>query len=275
VPSPTPRRVSRRRFLKVAGGVALAAGGVGYWQMGEAHKLLVERRTLALPRWSADGFRIAFLTDNHLHSERTLERALRAVDLAAQEKPDLILIGGDTVDLHNRQTPGYITRYFDAVRQTKIPALQTVGNHDYWCAYPEEILRMLKDSGVPLLRNQVREVEGVHILGIDDGIMGRDKHDTLAARHDKNVIAVFHEPDFVDRIDRRASLMLAGHSHGGQIKAPFFDAIKLPRGARKYVEGYFPQTPVPLYVSRGVGTGGPDVRLFCPPEVTILTLVSA
>ncbi|MBX3095238.1 MAG: metallophosphoesterase [Fimbriimonadaceae bacterium] len=272
----TRKQISRRRFLQGAGGVLLAGAGLAWWEKGEAHRLTVERSTLALPRWSADGFRIAFLTDNHLSSDVAVDRAIRALNLAQTEKPHAIVIGGDTIDNHTRQTKGFIDRYFAAVKESGIPAFITLGNHDYWTFDTQTVIGYLcGDKTIRPLRNQTVEVDGVLLHGIDDGIAGRDKHNRLAARHDKNVVAIFHEPDFVDRIDVRASLMLAGHSHGGQIRLPYMSPMRLPRGAKQYIQGFFPSAPVPLYVSRGVGTSGPDIRTFCPPEVTILTLNSA
>jgi predicted MPP superfamily phosphohydrolase len=85
-------------------------------------------------------------------------------------------------------------------------------------------------------------------------------------------VTLFHEPDFVERVDPRSSLMIAGHTHGGQVCWPWGSAVHLPKGGRKYQKGFYAHTKVPLYVSRGVGTVGPDYRCFAPPEVSVLTL---
>jgi predicted MPP superfamily phosphohydrolase len=84
---------------------------------------------------------------------------------------------------------------------------------------------------------------------------------------------MLHEPDYVDDVTpAECSLQVSGHSHGGQMCLPFGRPLSLPRGARKYFGGFYPDAKVPLYVSRGVGTIGVDLRFFCPPEVTVLTL---
>ena len=88
----------------------------------------------------------------------------------------------------------------------------------------------------------------------------------------KSLLALFHEPDFVSEVPKHVSLQVSGHSHGGQICLPGGYAVHTPFGAKKYKSGYYPDARVPLYVTRGVGTTGPDYRLFCRPEVTILTL---
>jgi predicted MPP superfamily phosphohydrolase len=69
--------------------------------------------------------------------------------------------------------------------------------------------------------------------------------------------------------------MLAGHTHGGQIRLPLFGPVALPELGRKYVEGWFRFGRLQLYVNRGLGTVGVPIRLNCPPEIALLTLRSA
>ena len=66
--------------------------------------------------------------------------------------------------------------------------------------------------------------------------------------------------------------MLGGHSHGGQIKLPFFGPLILPPMAEKYSEGLYRLNHMQLYVNRGIGTVGLPFRLNCPPEITVITL---
>jgi predicted MPP superfamily phosphohydrolase len=89
------------------------------------------------------------------------------------------------------------------------------------------------------------------------------------------VIVLWHEPDAVDLLPSGAHLMIAGHSHGGQWRFPWGWTPMTTRNGRKYIEGFFPDAPTPLYVSRGVGTTGPPARLGALPEVSILRLMSA
>jgi len=136
------------------------------------------------------------------------------------------------------------------------------------------VLEAFRHAGIRILRNETLDVDGVSIAGIDDGLFRRDRHDFLEPTQDRNVVALFHEPDFVDRVDQRASLMISGHTHGGQVCWPWGRAVHLPNGGRAFQRGFFEETKVPLYVSRGVGTIGPDFRFFAPPEVSILSLTS-
>jgi len=69
----------------------------------------------------------------------------------------------------------------------------------------------------------------------------------------------------------RPAAILAGHTHGGQIRLPFYTPY-VPYGSGRFVAGWYKDTVAPLYVARGVGTVGIHARLFCPPELPVFTL---
>lgn len=268
---PDPKTVTRRRILRTAvyGGLAFTAGV----QWFEADRIKLERQSLKLKRWRADGFRVALLTDLHANNTRETQRALRAIRMAAEEKPDVMLFGGDFLNSSTDETFANVAKVLDVVDDAGMPSFAVLGNHDYWIPAVSRLIDTFRGRKTQLLRNDLVRVDDVTVWGIDDGIAGRDNHE-LESRHrdDPSLLALFHEPDFVSRVDRRIGLMLAGHSHGGQMCLPFGVALHTPRGAWRYIAGHYPQARVPLYVSRGIGTVGPAYRLFCPPEVTILTL---
>jgi hypothetical protein len=94
------------------------------------------------------------------------------------------------------------------------------------------------------------------------------------------IVLLCHAPDYVDDLlptpaGRALSLMLSGHTHGGQIRIPLIGATSLPPLGHKYVEGWFRFGNLQLYVNRGLGTVGLPVRFNCPPEITLFTLRSA
>lgn len=266
------RHISRRTLIK--GAILAGLGGTAVFQYGSRHRLEVRKESLTLPKWKADGFRVGFLSDFHVHSKVQIEPALEAMRLVVTERPDVILMGGDYLNA-SKSLP-HVESFLRQIETNRIPTYTVLGNHDFWSGDVAGLIGRLGDSSVKLLRNEVVEVDGVTINGIDDGIQGKDRHDRLEKRHDSgSILAVFHEPDFVDRVDSRVSLMLAGHSHGGQVCLPFGKPLNLPRGARTYWDGFYPNANVPLFVSRGVGMTGPQVRAFCRPDVSILTLRGA
>jgi len=269
------RKISRRKFLKGTVGATLLGGTGLYFESKSAYRLGVNHHDLVLPRFDADGFKIAHLTDFHANNKAKADRAIQAIELAMLEKPDLVVITGDFVDGSQDSVLDQLRRVVRHLSNFDCPVVSVLGNHDYWVPAPRKVFDILESGNMKLLRNELFEVGGVKIAGIDDAIAGRAKHHFVGLAGDKNVVALLHEPDFVKDVDDRASLMLSGHSHGGQICLPGGWHLHTPFGARKYIQGFYPNAKVPLFVSRGVGTIGIDSRTFCPPEVAILTLKSS
>lgn len=266
-------KVTRRQFLI---GLAAAGVGVGCYQFGDRERLSLEKHELRLPKWDADGFQVAVLADLHADDPRRTERAMSAVKLAIEQKPDLIVLSGD----HASSTEDYVLNQIkctlDLFHEARCPVVGVMGNHDYWGSQPEKLIDVPHRSPITLLRNQSFEVDGVTIAGVDDALMKFHRTDFMRRAHaSKSTLALLHEPDFVTVMPDHVSLQISGHSHGGQICLPFGISLHTPRGARTYIEGFYSDAQVPLYVTRGVGTTGPDVRLFCKPEVSLLTLRSA
>lgn len=90
-------------------------------------------------------------------------------------------------------------------------------------------------------------------------------------------IMLAHNPDSVEELsDPRVGLMLSGHTHGGQVVLPLVGAPIVPSShGQKYVSGFKQGPTTMVYISRGIGTISPPVRLNCPPEVTFITLCAA
>ncbi|HMS54793.1 MAG TPA: metallophosphoesterase [Fimbriimonadaceae bacterium] len=269
---------SRRDLLKAAcfGAATGAVGKFGFDAYTD--RLVVERKTLSLPRWTASGLKVALLADMHANRPRAVQRARRALDLAAEERPDCVVLAGDFIDFTRSAIEDDAAMILEPIRNLGVPVLAIMGNHDYWSMVPERVVAALKGAGAQLLRNEVVEVGGVAFAGVDDAIEKRHNLDFFGAgRFDKNLVVLMHEPDIADEMPRHISLQLSGHSHGGQVCLEKGKPIFPPPLGEKYVAGFYQEgeAPVPLYVTRGVGTTGFDIRFRCPPEVSILTLTSA
>jgi len=90
------------------------------------------------------------------------------------------------------------------------------------------------------------------------------------------VVLLSHNPDVAENLrDPRVGLMLSGHTHGGQVYLPGYGAPIVPSAfGQKYLQGLVRGPACPVYISRGVGTVSPPVRLFCRPEIVLLTLTA-
>ena len=173
-------------------------------------------------------------------------------------------------------------RCVEILREIVCPLRYAVmGNHDYVLG-PVQIRAELAKASIPLLLNQHIAIERagqqMWLAGVADPVISQpDLRLALPEQPDGPVILLAHGPDFADTVvaDPRGALvdlMLAGHSHGGQICLPIVGALTRPAGAKKYFEGLYRVGAMQVYVNRGIGTVGLPFRLNCPPEISLFTL---
>lgn len=259
---------------------ALVAAGVGtlvYGALVEAKRLVLERRELRLKRWPKKlaGTKIALLADLHVRTEYSITLAARAVRMAIEAKPDYFLLPGDLIA---RWDCGVLEKV-EGVLAPLVPysdrVIISLGNHEYHNGSPEPLVDLCRAMGFKVLRNEAWRHGGITWAGIDSANECRSEARITmeaALALGPPIVVLWHEPDVVETLPDGAALMVSGHSHGGQFRFPGGFTPMHTLNGRKYVRGYFPNAPTPLYVSRGVGTTGPPSRLNCPPEVSLLTL---
>jgi uncharacterized protein len=281
-------RFSRRNFI-VGSGV-FAAGMVLYSGEFARHEVDIVNRTIGIKRLPGafHGFRIVQLSDFHLDEFTEpyfLERVVKRVnDLEA----DLVLLTGDFI------TRGSVTffaahhaafRCAEILRMLAAPQVYAVlGNHDV-AVNASLVLEALTQFHIPVLVNKYVAIERsdsrLWLCGLEDpGTSHPDMNQAVPETPDAPVILMAHEPDYADTVMQHprgkfVDLMLAGHSHGGQVRLPWAGPLILPPMGQKYVQGHFHFDQMQLYVNRGLGTVGLPFRLNCPPEITVLTLQPA
>ncbi len=261
-------------------GLALGLAGAGmlvYGALYESNRLVVERHTLRLKDWPErlSGYRIALLGDFHLRDPYSLILAKRAIAEALEAEPDMVALVGDFVGSWTGRNVGMLTELLEPLLLMNGSVVTVPGNHDHRGRSIEILSMILDELNIKLLRNESWKHDGITWVGVDSARESMD--DPVAAMKGIRgpAIALWHEPDLVDELPPGCALQLSGHSHGGQFRLPFGFTPMHSDFGRKYVQGFFPSTPTPLYVTRGVGTTGPPSRFLCPPEVAILTLVPA
>lgn len=270
-------QISRRRFLLGAGAIGAAIGADAFGL--EANRVLLSRHNVAvrsLPS-SLDGLRIAQVSDLHLPGNQLAARA--ALDLLRSERPEVVVLSGDMTE--SGQAAAEMGEFAAAARGT-LGTVAVLGNWEYRARVVGQAARAVyRAAGVDLLVNQAKVLEiggtGLALVGLDDILSGQP--DIAAARAglppDVVEVWVVHEPEFADQISpdssENAAMLLAGHTHGGQIRIPFLPPVK-PVGAGRFLEGWYRDTVAPLYVSRGVGTTGVPARFRCPAELPVFTL---
>jgi predicted MPP superfamily phosphohydrolase len=235
------------------------------------HEVLVSR----LPE-SFDGYRIAFLTDTHVASFVRRDFYAEIVKQTMKFDPDLILFGGDFV--HWQKDIALMAEVLMSELRARDGVYAVLGNHDYW-ANADAVIATLTARGVRFIHNRSvplrRGRDRIMLLGIDEIYRGKPDVDAAFAAVDPGVprIGLSHHPDVIDMLEgRHLDLLLCGHTHGGQIRFPFFGSVVVPsKHEARYASGFHRVEDVLLYVSRGIGAI-PPVRILCKPEVATFTL---
>lgn len=215
-------------------------------------------------------FRIGFLTD--LHCSETVPPALisRAVQLLLDERPDLIILGGDYVTWRDRR---FIEPAANLLAPLTAPhgVIAVLGNHDD----DRDMPAALSAKGMTVLRDQRTRItrlgETLELAGVRYWTRNPADIARIVRGASPHLVLVAHTPQrLVEAAALNVPLVLSGHTHGGQIVLPGLGAI----AARRFpvVAGTGRLENTAAFVSRGVGTVYLPVRINCPPEVAVITL---
>jgi len=269
--------LSRRAFVRscLAAGVGVATGGAAYGYFYGRSILDVTRVTVPVfdlpPRLA--GLRIGLLTDVHCSEFVSPETIRRAADALRAASPDLIVLGGDYVTWGDRQ---YINPAAEALDGLTAPygAFAVLGNHDDDRDVPAALTRhgfeVLKDART----ERVVAGEMLSIVGIRFWTRRSSSISPLVRPAGGTVLLLAHDPRRIaEAVELDVPLVLSGHTHGGQVVLPVVGAV----AARKFPVAYglLQQRRTTMFVSRGLGTVYVPIRINCPPEVAILTLMPA
>ncbi len=270
------------RLLKVPVGWAverLAAPFVR-WDVArlETPEVTVEIRDLP-PEFA--GYRIGLVTDLHRGPVVPAWWLEQVAERATALAPDLVVLGGDFVSHAKSDLDGLEP----VVARFRAPdgVVAVLGNHDHWVG-PETVAATVERAGVTLLLNQHRLLHrgagAIAVAGVDDFAHGAIRLDEAlgGVAPETPRILVSHNPDLIEYLPAglRVDLMLAGHTHNGQIHWPLIGPLTVPSqfGAR-YLHGLKRVGETWLYVSAGVGTAPVPMRWGNPPELPVIRLVSS
>jgi predicted MPP superfamily phosphohydrolase len=279
--------LSRRRFLALGGSVLASAATVGVyaWQV-EPHWVEIVRRVMPVEHLPPvlDGKTVLQVSDIHVghrvSSAYLIETFQQARDLA----PDFVMITGDFVSYRSAREYGELARVLRHLPNGRLATVGALGNHDYGFGWREvdvadRVTRVAEDAGVRVLRNDVQMFAGLQVAGLADMWSPEFGPDGARATLGSIVpgqptIVLAHNPDIQDlpMWDGVRAWVLAGHTHGGQVKPPFLPPPILPVQNKRYTAGEFAISPGrTLYINRGVGYLT-QVRFNVRPELTLFTL---
>jgi len=259
-------------------GFALASWGV-FVRRRAVRVRTIDVPIRGLPR-AFDGYRIAHLSDLHIGALCPREDAERWSRTVASLDVDLVALTGDYV------TTGDAFHRDIAELAGSIPSrdgvIAVMGNHDYF-GDGEALVAKLREHGVEVLRNERTEIQRggdrLEVAGVDDTWSRRaNVRRALEGRAEGSPLVVLaHDPQLFPALHAHgASLVLSGHTHWGQIAVPFLETrFNLSARVYRYHADLYREGDAWLYVSPGLGTTGPPVRIGAAPEITILRLGAA
>src|SRR3954451_3191391 len=281
------KKWSRRTFIKKIVGslltiVATGTGGYYYAREIEPKLLDINRHSIThsyIPK-GFDQFKIIQFSDTHLGFQYTLEQLEKLIDRINHIQPDMVIFTGDLMDEPNKYKNS--EQIIPILLQLNAPfgKFAIYGNHDHGGYGTDLYKNIMNRSDFIVLQNDAHEIKllahsRIHIIGLDDAMLG--KPDLTKAMDgiplDTYKILLAHEPDLAEMgVGQGIHLQLSGHSHGGQVKIPFFGALVTPPYSELYYEGLYElgnsRDRMTLYVNRGLGTTRLPFRFLSKPELT-------
>lgn len=287
-PSPEQKHPTRRKFLRRAVRGCLYGGtaALGYAYAIEPHWIDVVRRPLPIANLPEKlvGSRLVQVSDIHIGGTVSDSYMRQALAGLAELQPDMIAMTGDYMTSEGDDQVGHALEILESLPRTNLGTYAVLGNHDYgrsgsFWRTARRFSAGLRDLGIEVLRNDVVEVEGLQIAGLDEFLFERcmTKLTLQQLDADRAMLTLCHNPDAVDKPgwEDFQGWILAGHTHGGQCKLPGFNPPITPVFNKRYTSGEFQLTGNRrMYINRGLGYLR-RVRFNCRPEVTLFTLQQA
>jgi predicted MPP superfamily phosphohydrolase len=283
----TIRRSSGSRLRILFAVIVLFLAGLVFWGfLIEPGRLVVREQTIQIDNWpqQLDGLRIAVLSDIHADDWFVDDKKLRTiVERTNQLQPELIVILGDYMSSNGHVTRRVEPEHFGPILKglhAPLGVYSVLGNHDWWYS-GTQVRRGLEKNGIQVLDNEVIhfDVRGTQLwlVGLADLWTRRQAvADTIAmVPEGAPMIALTHNPDLFPDLPQRVPLLLAGHTHGGQVRFPLIGSVvQSSNFGDRYVKGHIFENNHHLFVTTGIGTSIVPVRFGVPPEIVLLTLRS-
>jgi uncharacterized protein len=249
-------KLNRRAFLRcLLYGTPLACAADTFFV--EPNWVRITRRRLQAP---GPRTRFVHFTDLHFKGDESYLKGV--VQTINRLSPEFACFTGDIVE-----DASHLPKALEILGAIKCPVYGVPGNHDHWshADFPTIKRAFERTGGRWLVNEEVSLTErAIHLAGIDSVPAG------LPPRPGHTSILLAHYPLWADQVSpHRFDLILAGHSHGGQVRLPLFGALIVPFNVGRYELGMFDTKGGPLFVNAGIGTFHFHVRFLCRPEIAV------
>ncbi|HEX5966200.1 MAG TPA: metallophosphoesterase, partial [Pyrinomonadaceae bacterium] len=262
--SPWPKRI---RIGLI--GVLLFLASVVFWGFFvEPNRLVVRHETIQVGQWppQLNDFRIAVLSDIHAGGEFIDERKIRTIVARTNAlQPELIVICGDFISGDGRRHPLRMTpeEFAPIIKELRAPlgVFAVLGNHDWWYD-GRHVRRALEENGIKVLDDEWAKVDArgnaLYLVGLADLWTRPQRVLTTVEQvpRDGTIVALTHNPDIFPRLPEYVPLLLAGHTHGAQVRLPLLGYVVEPSrmSGERYVRGHVYENGRHLFVTTGIGT---------------------
>ena len=252
-------RISRRKFFySLFLGLPAAAFADSYWL--EPNWLKIRQIRLG----EKPTHRFVHFTDlHHKGDKQYLESVVQQINKVS---PDFVCMTGDIIEDNS-----FLTEALEILSEIQSPVYGVPGNHDYWAHVDfDEIARTFAQTGGAWLTGTQATTRDGKIT-----LHGAGKHPPTQFQPNPRTknIALIHYPEWVEKLaPQMFDAILAGHSHGGQVRIPFYGPIVVPFSTGKYDLGLFQTRSGPLYVSSGIGWFLFNIRFRCRPEIVVFEI---
>ncbi len=235
------------------------------------------------------GFKIVHISDIHYGrttDKKDLEKIVNEINLL---KPDIVVLTGDLIDKDTKLNETLKSEIIESLNSISVTVGKYAisGNHDNNFSEWESIIN---DSGFKNIGDNYELIYSdgytpILLAGLSSNLNNQTDiteryNKILTYATEENIrdlykILLIHEPDYINNIDySNFNLILAGHSHNGQVRLPFIGGIVLPNGAKKYYKEYYKLNNTDLYISSGIGTSQISFRLFNRPSINFYRLTN-
>lgn len=281
-----------RKFLKVLLIliliISLISSVIAYGTFVSVSSISIVNQKISSTKINDDmnDLKIAFISDIHYNHFMNKERLTKMIERINAFKPDILLFGGDLFDdptLYpiDENVTKELAECLSQLQADygKFAVLGETDHHENVLPIVEDLLFQ---ADFELLNNQNIQLtkEGsstIYLIGIDSLVGGNPDVEMSLQEVDTNAftIVLTHAPDLISQLPSNGiDLVLAGHSHGGQIALPFIGALNKKEGALSYSKGEYLINQTQLIVSNGMGTTDTDIRIFADPQCHILRLTN-
>jgi uncharacterized protein len=247
----------------------------------EPNRLTVRHQTIQISEWPKElsGIRIAVISDIHVGSRFIDDDKLRLIVRRTNElQPSLIVILGDYITRDTNPPESFAPILKDL--NAPLGVYSVLGNHDWWFD-GNRVRAALEANGVRVLDDESTELRlqsgSFWLVGLADLWTRPQRIEQTIAQipHGRPIIAITHNPDIFPKVPSRVQLLLAGHTHGGQVRFPLIGTVvQASDYGERYVRGHVFEQNHHLFVTTGIGTSIVPVRFSVPPEIVMLTLES-